>query len=112
MNFRSPGADAEVIDPGAPAPVVFGPTLDSAAAPSEVYAPNSSTQFDAAGAWSTQPKSTVVPISAETAEQTSYREELFDGFGTRATPVVAAPRAAEPAAAEIRSEVFTGTTRD
>ena len=105
----SPGASAEVVDPVAPAPVVFGPTLDSAAAPSEVYAPNSSTQFNAA---STPAASAVVPISAEAAEQTSYLEQLFDGFGTRATPVVAAPRAAELAPAEIRSEVFTGTTRD
>jgi len=108
----SPSAGAEVVDPVAPAPVVFGPTLDSAAAPSEVYAPNSSTQFNAAGASSTPAASAVVPISAEAAEQTAYLEQLFDGFGTRATSVVAAPRAAEPAPEEIRSEVFTGTTRD
>lgn len=116
VNEAQPGsgvpASPEAIDPVAPAPLVFGPSLDSAAAPSEVYAPNSSTQFNAAGVGSTQAASAVLPISAEAAEQTRYLEQLFDGFGTRATPVVAAPRAAEPAPAEIRSEVFTGTTRD
>lgn len=106
--------DAEVLDPVAPAPVVFGATLDSAGSPSEVYAPNSSEGFNVGGAWSTQPKSAVAAISAETAAQTSYLEQLFDGFGTSTTPTpVAAPApAAEPEPPAVRSSVLTGTTRD
>jgi outer membrane protein assembly factor BamE len=109
----SPGA--EVLDPVTPTPVVFGATLDSAAVPSEVYAPNSSGAFKVtAGAWSMQPKSASAAISAETAAQTSYLEQLFDGFGTSTTPTpVAAPApAAEPEPPAVRSSVLTGTTRD
>ena len=112
-------AAPEVLDPVAPAPVVFGPTLGSAAAPGEVYAPNTSGEFNTSGAWSVPAKSasappqpTVAPISAETAEQTSYLEQLFDGFGTTTTPVVAAPQATVPAPAAGESSVLTGTTRD
>ena len=118
VNEVQPGSvtpvspDAEVLDPVTPAPVVFGATLGSAGPPSEVYAPNSSGGFNVGGAWSTQPKSAVAVISAETAAQTSYLEQLFDGFGTSTTPVTTPPQATEPEPPTVRSSVLTGTTRD
>ena len=109
----SPGATGEELDPVVAAPVVLGPTLGSAsAAPSEIYAPNSSAEFNTAGAWSTQPKRATEAISAETASQTSYLEQLFDGFGATPTPAAAPAQAADPEPAVVRSSVLTGTTRD
>ena len=106
------GDAGEAPGPVAAAPVVIGPTLDGGAAPNEIYAPNSSTEFNAAGAWSTQAKSATETISPETASQTRYLEQLFDGFGATPTPVAASAPAPEPEAAVTGSKVLTGTTRD
>jgi outer membrane protein assembly factor BamE len=107
-----PGATGEVPGPVAAAPVVIGPTLGAATPPNEIYAPNSSAQFNATGAWSTQAKSATETISPETASQTRYLEQLFDGFGATPTPVAASAPAPEPEAAVTGSKVLTGTTRD
>jgi hypothetical protein len=107
------GGTATVLDPVAAAPATIGPSLGDASAPSEIYAPNSSTEIGAlAGAWSTQAGSATEQISAETESQSRYLEELFEDFGTpttrEAAPVAAA--VSEPAATE--SSDFPRTTRD
>ena len=102
----------EVLDPALAAPAIIGPGLGSVTTPSEIYAPNSSAEFNTAGAWSTPAGSTVETISAETRSQSRYLEELFDDFGAGPAPAAApAPEAiAEPSV--VRSSILTGTTRD
>ena len=106
------GGTAAVLDPVAAAPATIGPSLGGASAPSEIYAPNSSTELGAvAGAWSTQAGRATEVISAETESQSRYLEELFEDFGTPTTAEAAPPAAvSEPAAYE--SSDFPRTTRD
>ena len=109
----SPGDTGAVLDPVVVAPATIGPSLGDASTPSEIYAPNSSTEIGAlAGAWSTQAGSATEQISAETENQSRYLEELFEDFGTPTTPEAAPVAAAvsEPAATE--SSDFPRTTRD
>jgi outer membrane protein assembly factor BamE len=108
----TPRTAGEVLDPVAVASVVVGPTLGGGAAPSEIYAPNSSAKFNAGGAWSTQPKGATAVISAETVSQTRYLEGLFDNFGAAPTTVAAPAPAAEPEPVVIEPNIFRGTTRD
>lgn len=122
FNEEQPGSGAtaaageEVLDPALAAPAVIGPTLEAAAAPSEIYAPNTSTDSVTAGG--PQPVR-VAPekVSAETASQSRYLEKLFDGFGTAPVPESAAAKPAEAKDTEPESVVFTRrdptqTTRD
>lgn len=108
------GAAAPVVDPvSAPAPdpgldtalaapAVIGPSLGDGSTPSELYDPNSSTEFNTTGAWSAEPAGNVEVISAETESQSRYLEGLFEGFGTAPPP---APAAAPDKPATVRSVV-------
>ncbi len=103
------GDSGEVLDPALAAPSIIGPGIDDGTAPSEIYAPNASTGIEAAGAWSTQPGSGTEVISAETESQSKYLEQLFDHFGTAATPA-AESVVSQPAVFESRD--IGQTTRD
>lgn len=75
-----------------------GKALDPALAvttPSEVYAPNTSASVDSGAVRAPKPRAPVEVVSAETRSQSSYLEELFDGYG-------AASPAEEPAAAVVQ----------
>jgi outer membrane protein assembly factor BamE len=107
------GDTGAALDPVVVAPATIGPGLGDASVPSEIYAPNSSTDIGAlAGAWSTQAGGATGVISAETESQSRYLEELFEDFGTPTIPEAAPAAAAvsEPAATESRD--FPRTTRD
>ena len=106
------GDTGAVLDPALAAPATIGPSIGDARPPSEIYAPNSSTEIEtAAGAWSTEPGSTTEVISAETKSQSRYLEELFEDFGAQTT-AEAAPASAVSAPAAYESRDFPGTTRD
>ncbi len=106
------GDTGAVLDPALAAPATIGPSIGDARPPSEIYAPNSSTEIEtAAGAWSTEPGSTTEVISAETKSQSRYLEELFEDFGAQTT-AEAAPAPAVSAPAAYESKDFPGTTRD
>ncbi len=120
FNYAQPGSGAPVgtgdsgavLDPIAAAPATIGPSIGDAGPPSEIYAPNSSAEIEAAaGAWSTEPGSATEVISAETERQTRYLEELFEDFGTVTTPE-AAPAPAVSAPADDESGDFPRNTRD
>ncbi len=109
------GGAGELPDPALAAPAVIGPTLDDGTAPSEIYAPNTFTGIEAAGAWSTQPGGSTQIISAETENQSRYLEQLFEDFSAASTPEFAASPVSEqttspPAAAE--SADVTQPSRD
>jgi len=117
FNDPQPGSAAaddtgEVPGPVLVAPTTIAPGIDAATAPREVYAPNTSAEIEAAGTWETVPGSGTQAISAEAEIQSRYLEELFEDFGTSATPAAAptAPVVSGPAASESRD--VTGTTRD
>ena len=101
-----------VLDPVVAAPATIGPSIGDLRSPSEIYAPNSSTEIEAeAGAWSTEAGSAVQVISAETESQSRYLEGLFEDFASPTTPeATPAPAVSEPAASETSG--FPRTTRD
>jgi outer membrane protein assembly factor BamE len=104
------GASGEVLDPALAAPAVIGPQLEDTTAPSEVYAPNSAADIEAAATWSTPPVSAVEPISAETASQSRFLEQLFDDFAAASEPP---PQTAKsPQAADAESEPVVIQRRD
>jgi outer membrane protein assembly factor BamE len=109
------GDAGEALDSALAAPAVIGPGLDDGAAPNEIYAPNTFTGIEAAGAWSTQPASATPVISAETKGQSRYLEQLFDDFATASTPApaqspVSEQGASQPAVSEPRD--ITQPSRD
>jgi len=107
------GGTATVLNPLAAAPATIGPSIGDVSAPSEIYAPNSSTDIGAqAGAWSTQAGSATEVISAETESQSRYLEELFEDFGTPTTPEAAPATAVVSQPAATESSDFPRTTRD
>ncbi len=59
------GGSGEVLDAALTAPSIVEPRIDDGTVPDEIYAPNAST---------------------ETESQSRYLEQLFDDFGTAATP--------------------------
>lgn len=73
-----------VLDPALTAPAIIGPGLGDGVSPSELYAPNTSTDFEGAGAWSTEPATPVEAISPETQARSRYLQDLFEGFGAAA----------------------------
>jgi outer membrane protein assembly factor BamE len=120
FNERQPGSGVPggtgntdtVLDPVVAAPATIGPSIGDLRSPSEIYAPNSSTEIEAeAGAWSTEAGSAVQVISAETESQSRYLEGLFEDFASPTTPeATPAPAVSEPAASETSG--FPRTTRD
>ena len=123
-NEEQPGSGAsiaaaseEVIDPAVDAPVIVGPSLESAAAPNEIYAPNSGADSQITTGRPTP--TAVVPetVSTETASQSRYLEELFDDFGNAPISESAIAESSEPAASEPAPVVIQRrdplrTTRD
>ncbi len=117
FNERQPGSGVtggtgEVPDPALAVPTVIGPGIDDGTAPSEIYAPNTSTEIEAAGTGATEPGSGTGVISAEIESQSRYLEQLFDDFGTTPTPAATPEESvvSEPAISE--SSDITQTTRD
>ncbi len=92
------GGTGEVPGTALAAPAVIGPGLDDGTAPNEIYAPNTFTGIEAAGAWSAQPGSGTPIVSAETEGQSRYLEQLFDDFGAASTPGPAESPVSEQAA--------------
>ena len=65
-----------------------------AGAPSEIYAPNMPADLDSTGAWSVAGGAVTETVSAETASQSRYLEQLFAEFGSSETPASETPGAA------------------
>ena len=106
------GGSGEVLDSALAAPTVIGPGIDDGTAPSETYAPNTFTEIEAAGAWSTQPGSATEVISTETESHSRYLEQLFDEFGTASTPAAAPAESVVPEPAVPVSRDITLPPRD
>jgi outer membrane protein assembly factor BamE len=113
---ESPGEASGVADPAVDAalaaPAVIGPGLGDATTPSERYAPNSSTEFETTGAWSTEPGASVEAIPAETESQSRYLEDLFEGFGTAPAPAAAPDKPAPVRSVVTEPSYVPQPTRD
>jgi len=117
FNEPQPGT----AEPGAPPPAsaAVDPALEPAggvesALPSEIYAPNSSVGFE--NAKSAAPVRATETVSAETREQSSYLQSLFEGFGaataTEQTTGEVSGTLAEPSDVSITTPDPTVPTRD
>jgi outer membrane protein assembly factor BamE len=101
------------LDTALAAPAVIGPGLGDTATPSEQYAPNSSTEFNTSGAWSTtEPTVPVEVISAETEKQSRYLEGLFEDYGTAPVPVTAPAKPAAVPSVVTEPNYVPQPTRD
>lgn len=102
FNERQPGsadtaggAESEAgLEPVAAAADTIGAALEPAGAPSEIYAPNMPADLDSTGAWSVAGGAVTETVSAETASQSRYLEQLFAEFGSSETPASETPGAA------------------
>ena len=99
------GAESEVLDP---VPAVIGPGLGDAGTPSELYLPNSPTDAEPAGAWSTEPVVPVETVSSETRNQSQYLENLFEDFNAKQASAATTSEEPAPAAASV----VTGTSSE
>jgi outer membrane protein assembly factor BamE len=120
VNEQQPGSGEiesrdEVLDPALAAPAAIEPGFDGDATPSEVYAPNTPAEIEAASAARAQPGTTTQAISAETESQSRYLENLFDNFGTAPAPTAPSEASAESTDAEPAvpaSSILVQPTRD
>jgi outer membrane protein assembly factor BamE len=99
-----------LLDPALGAPITVGPSLDTAGMPSEIYAPNTGADIDAATTWSAPGGGVTETVSPETARQSSYLEELFGDFGSAPTTETGAAEA--QADEEIESQPVVLQRRD